>query len=275
MTKKERKVFDNSFETFIFANYNQIKQKYLLNLIDMKNRLLLYAFAFMTLTQVLWMASCTSNPKQVEETDNRAVIRFETTMGNFEMALFNETPIHRDAYLLLARIGYYDSILIHRVIDNFVVQAGDPNSKNALPGELVGDGEPFKLPSEIRFPKLYHKRGMVNAAREGDETNPDRLSSGSQFAIMTCGPLNEGQIKRGQERIWAGTDSAVNLPKEIIDTYMEEGGSPHLDAQYTVFAEIVKCMDVVDKIQKVETDPNDRPVKDVRILRTVVVKDYK
>jgi peptidyl-prolyl cis-trans isomerase B (cyclophilin B) len=92
---------------------------------------------------------------------------------------------------------------------------------------------------------------------------------------MTCGPLNEGQIKRGQERIWAGTDSAVNLPKEIIDTYMEEGGSPHLDAQYTVFAEIVKGMDVVDKIQKVETDPNDRPVEDVRILRTVVVKDYK
>ena len=151
----------------------------------MKNRLLLYAFAFMTLTQVLWMASCTSTPKQVEETDNRAVIRFETTMGNFEMALFNETPIHRDAYLLLARIGYYDSILIHRVIDNFVVQAGDPNSKNALPGELVGDGEPFKLPSEIRFPKLYHKRGMVNAAREGDKAAIELVDE--YISYLACG----------------------------------------------------------------------------------------
>lgn len=230
---------------------------------------------FAVASLALGFASCGNEAQKEEEADNRAVIRFETTMGSFDMALFNETPLHRDNYLLLARIGYYDSVLVHRVIDNFVVQAGDPNSKNAQPGELLGDGEPYKLPSEIRFPKLYHKRGMVNAAREGDDTNPKRLSSGSQFAIMTCGPLNEGQIKRGQERIWAGTDSAVNLPKEIIDTYMEVGGSPHLDAQYTVFAEIVKGMDVVDEIQKVETDANDRPVKDVRILRTKVIKDYK
>ena len=230
---------------------------------------------FAVASLALGFASCGNEAQKEEEADNRAVIRFETTMGSFDMALFNETPLHRDNYLLLARIGYYDSVLVHRVIDNFVVQAGDPNSKNAQPGELVGDGEPYKLPSEIRFPKLYHKRGMVNAAREGDETNPKRLSSGSQFAIMTCGPLNEGQVKRGQERIWAGTDSAVNLTKEIIDTYMEVGGSPHLDAQYTVFAEIVNGMDVVDKIQKVETDSFDRPVEDVRILRTKVIKDYK
>lgn len=229
----------------------------------------------MGLASIFGVSSCKQNTPVTPVDDERAVIRFETTMGNFDMALFNETPLHRDAYLVLAKVGYYDSILIHRVIDNFVVQAGDPYSKNAQPGELLGNGEPFKIPAEICYPKLYHKRGMVNAAREGDDVNPERLSSGSQFAIMTCGPLNEGQIKRGQERIWAGTDSTVNLSKEIINTYMEVGGSPHLDAQYTVFAEIVDGMDVVDKIQKVATDENDRPNEDIRILRTIVVKDYK
>lgn len=205
----------------------------------------------------------------------RAEILFETTKGNFKMALFNETPLHRDAYLLLTRCGYFDSILFHRVIDNFVVQAGDPHSRKARPGQMLGGGEPFRIPAEIHFPELYHKRGMVNAAREGDETNPNRESCGSQFAIMTCGPLTDAQIERGQKWIWEGTDSTVNLTDEMIKTYKEIGGSPHLDAQYTVFAEIVEGMDVVDSIQKVTVDHNDRPIEDVRILRATVVKDYK
>ena len=104
----------------------------------------------------------------------RVEILFETTKGNFKMALFNETPLHRDAYLLLTRCGYFDSILFHRVIDNFVVQAGDPHSRKARPGQMLGGGEPFRIPAEIHFPELYHKRGMVNSAREGDETNPNR-----------------------------------------------------------------------------------------------------
>ena len=116
---------------------------------------------------------------------------------------------------------------------------------------------------------------MVNAAREGDDTNPNRLSCGSQFAIMTCGPLTDQQIQRGQQRMWEGTDSTATLTEEMIKTYKEVGGSPHLDAQYTVFAEIVEGMDVVDKIQKVATDEYDRPIEDVRIIRATVVKDYK
>lgn len=209
------------------------------------------------------------------KTSQRAEILFETTKGNFTMALFNETPLHRDAYLLLTRCGYFDSLLFHRVIDNFVVQAGDPNSRNARPGQMLGDGEPFRIPAEIRFPELYHKRGMVNAAREGDETNPARESCGSQFAIMTCGPLTDAQIERGEKWVREGTDGKASLTKEMKEYYKKYGGSPHLDAQYTIFAEIVEGMDVVDSIQKVKVDRFDRPVEDVRILRATVVRGHK
>lgn len=209
------------------------------------------------------------------KTSQRAEILFETTKGDFTMALFNETPLHRDAYLVLTRCGYFDSLLFHRVIDNFVVQAGDPNSRNARPGQMLGNGVPFRIPAEICFPKLYHKRGMVNAAREGDETNPNRESCGSQFAIMTCGPLTDAQIERGEEWVREGTKGKAELTKEMKEYYKKHGGSPHLDAQYTVFAEIVKGMNVVDSIQKVKVDRYDRPVEDVRILRATVVKDYK
>ena len=226
-------------------------------------------FTIITSVAIIAMSFISCNKPQ------RAEILFETTKGNFKMALFNETPLHRDAYLLLTRCGYFDSILFHRVIDNFVVQAGDPNSRKARPGQMLGNGEPFRIPAEIHFPELYHKRGMVNAAREGDETNPNRESCGSQFAIMTCGPLSDAQIERGQKWIWEGTDSTVNLSEEMIRTYKEVGGSPHLDAQYTVFAEIIEGMDVVDIIQKVAVDHNDRPIEDVRIIRATVVKDYK
>lgn len=209
------------------------------------------------------------------KTSQRAEVLFETTKGNFTMALFNETPLHRDAYLVLTRCGYFDSLLFHRVIDNFVVQAGDPNSRNARPGQMLGNGEPFRIPAEICFPKLYHKRGMVNAAREGDEANPNRESCGSQFAIMTCGPLTDAQIERGEMWVREGTKGKAELTKEMKEYYKKHGGSPHLDAQYTVFAEIVEGMNVVDSIQKVKVDRYDRPVEDVRILRATVVKDYK
>ena len=240
-----------------------------------KQNLIQLLFAFIAVGSLVFVSCKPQQKVECPVEDERAEILFETTMGNFKMALFNETPLHRDVYLVLTKVGYYDSLLFHRVIDNFVLQAGDPNSRYAKAGELLGNGEPFRIPAEINFPKLYHKRGMVNAARQGDDTNPDRLSCGSQFAIMTCGPLTDAQIERGQQRMWAGTDSIATLTEEMIKTYKEVGGSPHLDAQYTVFAEIVEGMDVVDKIQKVATDKFDRPVEDVRIIKATVVKDYK
>ena len=226
------------------------------------------------LISCLMLIGCNIKQQNNENKDSeRAEILFHTTMGDFKMALFNETPLHRDAYLLLTKCGYFDSLLFHRVINNFVVQGGDPNSKFAREGDFLGEGEAFRIPAEIRFPQLYHKRGMVNAARMGDDENPKRESCALQFAIMTCGPLSEERIKKGQQRIHAGTDSTVNLSSEMIETYKNIGGSPHLDAQYTIFAEIVEGMDVVDKIQKVSVDENDRPITDVRIIKATVVKE--
>lgn len=229
---------------------------------------------FILILSLVAFTGCNTREEAPETVQmERAEILFNTTMGDFKMALFNETPLHRDAYLVLTKCGYFDSLLFHRVIDNFIIQAGDPNSKYAPSGILLGEGEPFRIPAEICFPKLYHKRGMVNAARMGDEENPKRESCASQFAIMTGGPMSDERIERGQQRIWAGTDSTVNLTDEMISSYRNIGGSPHLDAQYTVFAEIIEGMDVVDAIQKVSVDENDRPVNDVRILKATVIKE--
>jgi peptidyl-prolyl cis-trans isomerase B (cyclophilin B) len=224
-----------------------------------------------TLCTLLFATACGT---QKMATEQRAEIEFQTTKGNFTMALFNETPLHRDAYLLLTKCGFFDSLLIHRTINNFVVQGGDPTSKHAEKGAVLGDGNPFSIPPEIHFPELYHKRGMVNAAREPDETNPERLSCGSQFAIITTGPLTEQRIDAGEAlaQKWQN-DPSFRIPDSIRQVYKQVGGAPHLDNQYTVFAEIIEGMNVVDSIQAVATDRNDRPYEDIRILKAVVRKE--
>lgn len=205
-------------------------------------------------------------------TQHRAEILFETTKGDFKMALFNETPLHRDAYLLLTKCGFFDSLLLHRVVKNFVVQGGDPDSRHAKPRQELGNGEPFRIPAEIHFPKFYHKRGMVLAAREGDDVNPKRESCASQFAIVTTGPLTDAQIEKQQQKLKA-MNPPIILTKKMIHDYKTVGGTPHLDGQYTIFGEIVEGMNVIDSIQNVAVDKNDRPLQDVRILKAVVIKD--
>ena len=174
------------------------------------------------------MAAVGCAPKPEKE----VVMVVETTMGTVEFKLYNETPLHRDNFIKLAEQHYFDSLLFHRVIDNFVIQGGDPNSKYAQPGELLGDGEPdWRVPAEFRLDKgIFHRKGTVNAAREGDDTNPDRESCASQFCFMM-------------------------------------GRSPHLDGAYTLFGEVTEGMDVLDAIQKVATDEYDRPLEDVRMLK--------
>ena len=211
----------------------------------------------------LMAASC--GPKTEKET----VMVVETTMGTVEFKLYNETPIHRDNFIRLAEEHYFDSLLFHRVIDNFVIQGGDPNSKYAQPGALLGDGEPdYRLPAEFRLDKgIFHRRGTVNAAREGDDTNPERESCASQFCFMMGGPMTDEQLDRAQARLDRQTGGTVKLTPEMREVYKQVGGSPHLDGQYTVFGEVVSGMDVLEAIQKVATDENDRPLEDVRMLR--------
>ena len=183
--------------------------------------------------RILWLAALAAmlaacGPK----TEKEVVMVVETTMGTVEFKLYNETPLHRDNFLRLAEEHYFDSLLFHRVIDDFVIQGGDPNSKYAKPGEMLGDGEPdFRVPAEIRVDQgITCVKGSILAAREGDDVNPQRESCASQYCFMMrpC---------------------------------------PHLDGAYTVFGEVTEGMEVLEAIQKVETDEYDRPLKDVRMLK--------
>ena len=198
----------------------------------------------------------------------RPEVLLETTEGNIRIALYNETPRHRDNFLRLVDEHFYDSLLFHRVISNFMIQAGDPDSRHAEPGAELGEGDlGYTIEPEFRLPDIFHRRGVVAAASEGDDVNPERRSSACQFYIVCRKTLSTATIKQVQLRLDTLTNNQVKLTPEQISTYRRIGGTPHLDGQYTVFGEVVEGMDVVDRIQRKDTDDNDRPVYDVRILR--------
>ena len=245
-------------------------------------------------------------------------ILFRTTMGNIRIKLYNETPEHRFNFVRLVDEHYFDSLLFHRVIRDFMIQAGDPEAKGADKGTRLGAGGPgYTLPAEFIYPQYYHKRGALSAARQADQVNPDRRSSGSQFYIVTGRKYRESELRdmekqlqqqeeqsifntlcmenrelivrmqndnddeglmKLQKQLNEKLDSIVSLKgkfhftDEQVKTYEKVGGTPFLDNQYTVFGEVIEGMEIVDKIQKVRTDENDRPEDDVMIISTEVVK---
>ena len=196
----------------------------------------------------------------------------ETTMGTIELRLYDETPLHRDDFKSLALEGAFDSLLFHRVIKDFMIQGGDPDSKNAEAGVLLGDGDrPYRVPAEFRLEQgIYHRRGVLAAARESDDVNPQQSSSAMQFYIVWGKVFDDEGIEKVQAQLDERTGGRVKLTPEMIQTYKTVGGTPHLDGQYTVFGEVTKGLEVVDAIQNVETDANDRPLADVRILKVRV-----
>lgn len=205
---------------------------------------------------------------------DRAEVLLETSEGNIRIALFNETPLHRDNFMKLVRMQVYDSLLFHRVVKDFMIQGGDLNSKHAQPGQKLGSGElDYTIEPEFRLPQIYHKRGVVAAAREPDNINPEQRSGACQFYIVWGRIFNDVTIGKVMERLDTITHGKVTLTPEMIETYMTIGGTPHLDGQYTVFGEVLEGMDVVDKIQQSATDKNNRPYKDVRILKATITKD--
>lgn len=201
----------------------------------------------------------------------RPEVLIETTMGNIRVQLYNETPKHRDNFLKLIREHhFYDSLLFHRVIPDFMIQAGDPYSKSAMKGELLGGHSlDYKLPAEIRLPQLFHKRGALAAAREADDVNPLHESSSSQFYIVSGKKFDEEGLQRVKKRL----GDSIQMTREMEEQYTTIGGAPHLDGTYTVFGEVVDGMEVVDRIQRVARDENDRPLEDVRIIKAVITKD--
>ncbi len=199
-------------------------------------------------------------------------VLLETQMGNICISLYNETPMHRDNFLRLAKSGFFDGLLFHRVISGFMIQTGDSTSRHSHPGQILGDSqEAYKIPAEIRYPQFFHKRGAVGAAREPDTENPEKQSSMSQFYIVYGRRFTEDQFGALQDRISASNKNSTPIPQDIKEYYLRNGGTPHLDGQYTVFGEVVDGLDVVRNIQWVETDSNDRPLEDVRIIRAIVL----
>lgn len=246
------------------------------------------------------------------------LVEIKTTEGNLTVRLFGDTPRHRDNFVKLAKEGYYNGVLFHRVINEFMVQTGDPDSKTVPAGKMLGSGGPgYDIEAEIVYPTHFHKRGALAAARQGDQVNPERRSSGSQFYIVTGKAYNDSTLNqmerqlqmmqkqnifndlarehrdsimtlrrnRDQAGLQALQDELVaitekkaaeapaRLTAEQREAYTTTGGTPHLDNQYTVFGEVVDGMDVIDKIEKVETDSHDRPLKDVKILSMRVLPD--
>ena len=208
------------------------------------------------------------------QTDNiRHEIEMVTDSGKIVIALYNETPQHRDNFLKNVKEGIYDGQLFHRVIKDFVIQAGDPASKTATKGQMLGDSDDkYTVPAEIVYPKLFHKRGAVAAARESDDVNPQRASSATQFYIVWGRKFSDNQLAWAQERIDKYTNGQIKITPEIGNIYKTVGGTPHLDGSYTVFGEVLEGLDIVERIQTATTDDNDRPINDIRIVKATVIK---
>ena len=219
------------------------------------------------LVVALMMVACVQVLAQ-EET--RREVLLETSLGNVRIALYNETPIHRDNFLRLVESGFYDGIAFHRVIYGFMIQAGDPATRDST--VAAPQVELKKIPAEIHFPQLFHKRGCLAAAREGDNVNPERMSSASQFYIVYGKRHDDAMLDRAQQQLDKNTHGSVTLTPEVREAYKRVGGTPHLDGQYTVFGEVVEGLDIVRNIDWVPTDDQDRPLDAVRIIRATVVK---
>ncbi len=209
---------------------------------------------------LVFLTAC-SSPKNIAVKNYSANrVQITTDSGLITIKLYDKTPLHRNNFINLVSQHYYDSLLFHRVIKNFMIQGGDPDSKHAKEGIELGNGGPsYTIPAEFDT-SLFHKRGVLAAARESDDVNPLKASSGSQFYIV------QGKIFTD-----AGLDSVETyrlkrkIPLWQREIYKTIGGTPHLDMNYTVFGEVESGMEVVDKIARAATDKNDRPLQDIRM----------
>lgn len=263
------------------------------------------------------LAGCKPGQKKDGNMENETKLKIETSAGDIVVKLYNETPRHRDNFIKLAQDGTYKGTLFHRVIKDFMIQAGDPESKEAPQGKMLGAGDVgYTIPAEFVYPKYFHKKGALSAARQGDNVNPEKASSGCQFYIVTGKVYSDSTLldmerqmnqlrlnnafqalvqknmktiyklrKDGnqdglldlQDSLIAQAEAQVDKEEpfrftpEQVQAYTTVGGTPHLDGEYTVFGEVLEGMDVVDKIQQVKTDRNDRPEKDVIIQKVTVL----
>lgn len=203
---------------------------------------------------IILLASCKG--------DGPTYALIETDFGNMKVELYDSTPKHKENFIKLAKEGFYDDLLFHRVMQGFMIQGGDPNSKGAAPGVALGSGGPgYKIDAEIGAP---HIKGTLAAARQGDNVNPDKKSSGSQFYLVQGKTYSHDQL-RG-----IATSKGFKYNETQVKKYGTIGGTPQLDMDYTVFGEVVEGIEVIDKIAAVEIAPGNRPIEDVKMKITIL-----
>ena len=192
------------------------------------------------------------------------MVEITTSYGKMVVSLSDKTPGHRDNFIKLVEEGFYTDLLFHRVIDGFMIQGGDPTSRGAGKGTMLGSGGPgYQIPAEFDQ-ELAHVKGALAAARTGDAGNPERKSSGSQFYIVSGRPVVDRDLDAMQTR------KGITYSTETRKAYLENGGVPFLDADYTVFGQVVEGLDVIDAIAKAATSGQDRPVEDVTMKIRVI-----
>lgn len=197
------------------------------------------------------------------------LVIIETDFGDMVVRLYDETPLHKANFLKLVDEGFYDSTTFHRVISNFMIQGGDPNSKDNNPNNDGQGGPGYRIPAEFN-PNLFHKKGALSAARQGDAMNPEKESSGSQFYVVQGKPMQPNELGRLE------SFKGIKLSEEQKRIYTEVGGTPHLDMDYTVFGEVIDGMDVIDKIASVKTNRANRPQKNVYMkMKHIRMKEKK
>lgn len=254
----------------------------------------------------------------MENQMNETQVLMHTSMGDIQLKLYNETPKHRDNFIQLVKDGTYNGLLFHRVIKDFMIQGGDVTSKNAPMNKSLGAGDlGYTVPAEFNYPKYFHKKGALCAARTGDEVNPERASSASQFYIVTGKKYSDAELNQMEKQLENRLKQSIfarlqaenkpkimeyyrsgnkeelailrdtligkteleaekrkdeaKLPKEIREIYKTEGGVPFLDNQYTVYGEVVKGIEVVEAIQNVKTNKQDRPTENVVITSVELI----
>lgn len=191
-------------------------------------------------------------------------VEIETSMGMIKVEVYADLPQHAANFLKLAKEGFYDSLLFHRIIPSFMIQGGDPDSKNAVMGQMLGNGDVgYKVPAEFMLPKYYHKKGALAAARDN---NPEKASSGCQFYIVVGKQFTDNDLDMMENR------GGFKYSEQARTEYKTIGGTPHLDGAYTVYGQVVKGQEVVDAISNAPRNPSDRPNENIRILSMKVKK---
>jgi peptidylprolyl isomerase len=258
---------------------------------------------FLNLTLILSLVSCNS----VGSNEN-TIVTIKTSLGDIKLKLYDGTPIHRDNFIKLINSGFYDGISFHRIIKDFMIQAGDPLTKTTPIANVQDSLKTYTIPAEIT-PLYFHKKGALAAARQGNDVNPEMRSSGTQFYIVQGSKTTDEELNNAEQRInnnikqslfnkllkqtadslrLSGKTTTPGEIQEIASTKMFQflsatppykisesqkqiyktlGGTPGLDATYTVFGEVIEGLEIVDRIASVPTDSKDKPLNDVKILK--------